>query len=155
MKKIFALLLAAVLLASIAVTALAYVDPNSCSHSNTKWVNKRQATCQVTGWDWLVCQDCGKALYDRTTPTVDHSGAWITKRAACHPSGGIKERTCTVCGLRQTQYPRGASHGWALQGRSFSGGVYVFKWRCGACGLATTTTSKTNNPVRPNPHLNQ
>ena len=149
MKKIFALLVAAVLLASIAVTALAYVDPNSCSHSRTSWVNKRKATCKVTGWDWLVCQDCGKALADRTTSTVDHSGAWIIKRAACHPSGGIMERDCTVCGLHQIQFPRGGSHRWNPLGKV--SGANIWRWRCGACG----DTATTNNSNKPNPHLHQ
>ena len=84
------------------------------AHGWGVWYDTVTATCQRKGTQAHNCRDCGTT----ETRTVDYNrsnhqdyGAWETKRAACHPSGGYKERKCK-CGNIQRENLAKAAHGW-------------------------------------------
>ncbi len=97
MKKIIALLFAAIMMVSLMAPALAGRDPATCPHTNCGWKTKTAATCTTSGTDWYYCKDCGKNLYYRTTPKKGH--AWTTKTTKYPTFKGMgKSHTyCTRC----------------------------------------------------------
>ena len=97
-KRIGAILLLSILVLTMIVPGMA----SACDHSNRKWVVKREATCRVTGWEWLTCKDCGKALAERHTAKKAHK--WQSYAYILDPAECKKERKweCTVCHMTAT-----------------------------------------------------
>lgn len=80
------------------------------------WYDTVTATCQRKGTQAHNCRNCGTTA----TRTVDYNrsnhqdyGEWVTKRAACHPSGGYKERKCKCGNVQRENLPKKA-HGWGV-----------------------------------------
>ena len=68
----------------------------------TKKVTK--STCETVGRIEEYCSVCGKLLNTTVTPKLGHNyGNWVTERTASVFSGGLKTRTCTNCGKKETQ----------------------------------------------------
>ena len=76
-----------------------YTDPKG--HNYTSKTVK--PTCTAQGYTLHTCSDCGKSYKDNYTAMTDHSwGDWKTTREATETTEGSKERSCTVCGKKET-----------------------------------------------------
>ena len=70
-------------------------------HSYTTKVVK--PTCTAKGYTLYTCIRCGESYKENYTAATDHTwGAWKTTKAATEKTEGTKERSCTVCGKKQT-----------------------------------------------------
>ena len=93
MKKIIALLFVAILMVSAIGTGLAA----ACSHSSTRVVIQRQATCTQTGIQQRICNACGKVLSTTTIGLKPHVQATRVNPASCRATGS-EEVFCRNCG---------------------------------------------------------
>ena len=154
MKKIIALLFAAILMVSAVGTGLAGGDPATCKHLNCGWKTITPATCTTSGTDWYYCKDCGKDLYFRTTPKKDHVPQTKTVAPKCTVDG-YQVTTCKNCGttLNLVVTTPKLGHKWNLVGQSHNIPKHQWHWKCGRCGKTVTTalnsTSPNPSPVRP------
>ena len=98
MKKVIALLLAAIMMVSIAAIALAGGDPATCPHSSCHWVVKVKANCMHGGTEWWTCNACGKALYYRNTAKTSHAWAHRTTKYPTFKEMGKVHYYCTTPG---------------------------------------------------------
>lgn len=72
---------------------------------NTGYTVDKPATCTEEGSESIHCKVCDtvKEGSARTIPKVDHTyGEWKTTKEATTEETGLKERTCSVCGKKET-----------------------------------------------------
>jgi len=157
MKKIIALLFAAILMVSVVGIGLAGGNPATCKHSSCRWVTKKAATCTSAGTEWYTCNSCGKALASRTIAKKAHDLQTTTVSSTC-TKDGYKKVTCKICGTtisNETYKKHG--HLWNLTGSTYYPltNITSFSWKCGWCGK-TAGTSQFGRPQyaqKPNAYL--
>ena len=71
---------------------------------NYEWVTDKEATCGAAGSRHEECTVCKETGKTETIPaTGKHSfGGWKVTKAATVVAEGVKERTCEVCGAKET-----------------------------------------------------
>ena len=85
---------------------------SGCNAKKTKSVSKLghsyttkvvKPTCTAKGYTLYTCIRCGESYKENYTAATDHTwGTWKTTKAATEKTEGTKERSCTVCGKKQT-----------------------------------------------------
>lgn len=113
MKKLFALLLTALLLTAVPALASAgpdsrSADPATCAHHFEVSV-VREATCGQKGLLAYTCAKCGLTYTAETLPTGEHDYALAHTTATCTEDGEATY-TCTVCGDSYTEPAPAAGH---------------------------------------------
>lgn len=86
-----------------------------CKHTNTKTVNKKDATCKVNGYTGdTMCTDCGMLVTKGSdTATAPHNySAWSQSKAPTCTGTGEETRKCTTCGHAETRSVNAAGHKW-------------------------------------------
>lgn len=102
MKKIFALVIAVVLVIGLAVPGFA-AEARACSHSfgpensEVTWRPLNASQCEKTTRYWRVCTKCGAIRETRTeTDTPNHVKRLV--RASCDGATQTHEYGCRNCG---------------------------------------------------------
>lgn len=89
-----------------ATASVTYELKTSCSHDNTEVKNAKDATCTEAGYTGdTYCKICGEKIADGTVINVKaHTyGRWRTITEPTLTQKGLKVRTCSVCGAKETQ----------------------------------------------------
>ena len=74
----------------------------SCIHSLTER-ECTESTCIENGSRVSVCEQCGKT-FAQELPLSEHSfGEWVTVTIPTAVNEGLRERTCTVCGHKESE----------------------------------------------------
>ncbi len=69
------------------------------SHTESKWIVDKKATCTTKGSKHKECVDCGVVLSKKSIAALGHSeGDWVTDKKATVNAAGKKHKDCTVCG---------------------------------------------------------
>ena len=67
-------------------------------------VSKTEANCVEAGTETVECVNCGAVATNKTSEALGHSyGEWVTVKEATTSSTGLKERTCSRCGDKQSE----------------------------------------------------
>lgn len=130
---------------------------NGASHSwtTTKVIDKNP-TCQTEGSKSYHCTKCQLTKESETIPvaTTHTFGAWDVTQKPTQDNIGIQERTCTVCGVKETETlaklpapnttpaPSGNSGGSTSSGGGTSTG--------GSTGSGPGNTQPGTTPTKPN-----
>ena len=80
--------------------------PTACAHTTSTVKNASSATCSEDGYSGdTYCASCGEFLSSGLPiAATGHSyGSWTVTKEATATEDGSKERSCTVCGHKQTQ----------------------------------------------------
>lgn len=86
------------------------VTPNTCTHS-WKEETVKAATCTDGGTIRYVCSKCGTEGDTQTTLPAGHQyGSWTVLQTASCTSAGLRTRTCSVCGMSQTETAAKTQH---------------------------------------------
>ena len=61
-------------------------------------------TCTEQGYTLKTCKDCGKTLQSDFTDSIGHTyGEWKVTIEATEESEGLMEKTCSICGNKETK----------------------------------------------------
>ncbi|MEG1743871.1 MAG: hypothetical protein RR246_06860, partial [Clostridia bacterium] len=75
-----------------------------CKHKTTKEVIEKEATCTEKGKINVVCVLCSKIISTKETPMKPHKfSEWIVLKKPTTTQTGLEERTCSVCGKKETR----------------------------------------------------
>ncbi len=110
MKKIIALLFAAIMMVSAIGTCFAARDPATCPHSHCGWKTITAATCTKGGTDWYYCKDCGKNLYYKNTSKLGHSWSCQSGTYLSLTYTYVWHWKCTRCGQTADTYSFSANN---------------------------------------------
>lgn len=69
--------------------------PVPCKHTNTK-TDRKEATCTTTGYENVLCTDCGETVSHTLIPALGHA---------------YEDGVCTVCGVSENTRPLGDING--------------------------------------------
>ena len=70
----------------------------ACQHSNTKLVDKKDATCTEPGYTGdTVCEDCGETVSKGEETSAEHDYVGVPTAPTCG-AAGYTTYTCSVCG---------------------------------------------------------
>lgn len=87
---------------------------DSCKHEETKITGAVEATCTEDGYTGdVVCEACGELVTKGTVAAAkghDFSD-WTVTEATCQ-AAGLKERSCSVCGEKETEVVEAKGHNW-------------------------------------------
>ncbi len=75
-------------------------------HDETEVKDAKEATCTEDGYTGdTYCKDCGEKLEDgEIIPAKGHTyGEWVVTKEPTTTETGLKERTCSVCGDKDTE----------------------------------------------------
>ena len=73
-------------------------------HTHTPTTYTQPSTCTVPGYIITTCSECNDQLDYQTLPLADHQyGEWVTIKEPTITETGLRERTCTVCGVAKEQ----------------------------------------------------
>lgn len=118
-------------LVSIILILLCSVSFGACSHSVSKRITKREATCTETGLAQIRCASCDALIKPVTIPKKAHS----YKAATC-----TKPKTCSKCGATSGQK---LGHNWNVTsnnqetvGSSSVCTRTITKYKCSRCGIS-------------------
>lgn len=94
-------------------TAEAYAQQNGMDyvlidgaqpHTHTPTTYTQPSTCTVPGFTITTCSECGDQLDYAVLPLAPHQyGEWVTVKEPTTTEKGLRERTCTVCGVAKEQ----------------------------------------------------
>ena len=115
------------------------------AHNWGIWYDVEPATCQAKGVQAHNCRTCAT----RETRIVEYNranhvdwGDWVTKRAACHPDKGYKERKCK-CGQKEIEYFAKEECKSFNKTPAYKDGIYVWNQTCTRCGSIKNSTPMT------------
>ena len=111
-----------------------------CKHTQTTVVNKKDPTCQETGYTGdTVCADCNKVITSGSTiAKVNHKyGSWSQVKAPTCTANGEESRTCSTCSHVETRAINAKNHNW-------DNGTVVTKPTCTAKGVKSFTCKTCN-----------
>ncbi len=89
---------------SSATTSAITVNSNECKHTKTH-TEQKTPSCGEDGYDRVICDDCGITVSETILPaTGAHQfGDWEIIVKPTEVLKGVKERTCNVCGHKETE----------------------------------------------------
>lgn len=73
-------------------------------HTHTPTTYTQPSTCTIPGYTITTCSECNEQLDYQVLPLAPHQyGAWVTLKEPTTTEKGLRERTCTVCGVAKEQ----------------------------------------------------
>ena len=73
-------------------------------HTHTPTTYTQPSTCTVPGYTLTTCSECHEQLDFEVLPLAPHQyGEWVTIKEPTTTETGLRERTCTVCGVAKEQ----------------------------------------------------
>lgn len=80
-----------------------YTEVYKCPHTHTHKVVVKEPTCEETGLEVEVCDECETEIKSNELPKLEHQfGDWLINVYATPTSDGEKIRTCSLCGKSET-----------------------------------------------------
>lgn len=77
------------------------IDALISGEHNFTGERKKEPTCTQTGYELIICENCGKSQR-KVIPALGHNyGEWSEMTAPTVEEPGIYKRTCTVCGSEE------------------------------------------------------
>lgn len=77
---------------------------STSSHLHSFKVTRVEPSCTKDGYTLYKCVECGETKIDSYVPKKGHTWSeWKTVTEATTTGGGVRERTCTVCGEKETE----------------------------------------------------
>ena len=97
MKKTFLKLLTVVIVVCATLFTLTACE-KECSHSESDWFVKTQATCIEKGLSQKKCLTCEKVLEEKVLEIASHTESdWIIDDNSTCETGGLKHKECIIC----------------------------------------------------------
>ena len=97
MKKTFLKLLTVVIVVCATLFTLTACE-KECSHSESDWFVKTQATCIEKGLSQKKCLSCEKVLEEKVLEIASHTESdWIIDDNSTCETGGLKHKECIIC----------------------------------------------------------
>lgn len=141
----------AFLLAALMTLLFSFSAHAACSHTSTKYVTTKAATCCTTGTRNKVCTSCGKVLQTGLKVAATGKHASVTTRVSVSPKCTTAGKLSIYCAstnkLVKTQSINALGHSLRLvQTRSASCTAKGYKkYACNRCDYVKTTY--TSNPL--------
>ncbi len=115
----------------------------ACNHTSWHWETIEEPTCQKTGLQNKVCDNCGTVFEREIMKTVDHKyGDWQTTKEATCKEAGVKTRYCVWCQNAQTEaIPKTTNHqysDWKVTKESTCKEAGSRSRTCSVCGDTQT-----------------
>lgn len=87
-----------------ATTPALTVNTNECKHEKTH-MEQKAPSCGEDGYERTVCDNCNAVISEKKlAATGEHQfGDWVVKAEPTAELKGVRERTCSVCGHKETE----------------------------------------------------
>lgn len=114
--------------------------PTPCEHERTHKVYAYYPACETHGYVNVVCDDCGKCIFDGYEDGPGHTWSTTIKAAGNCVDGEWCQDTCTVCGFTPSAYYNGNTdpnnHNWesVTFPPELEGGEEITVMICSTCG---------------------
>ena len=121
-------------------TDFAFELLESCEHKNNH-TERKDPTCTQSGYEKIICVDCGLAYSYVEIPTIGHTMETIVAEPTCQKAGSIVHY-CTVCKyayLEKITDPVDHDMRWVMVTKPTSSADGVKNYSCSYCGLVEDT----------------